>query len=210
MAAADAFGRATKARWDHAPSWFNLATTLMTLDRLEEALQAATTAQRVAPLDTTVQRLADVTNEIGRTLMGLGRPEEALSECRRFLQRHPDQNSVLWNMSLCLLLLGRFEEGWLAYEHRFDLLDHDKRPKGAIVLDPTRVAGKRVLILTEQGRGDMLQFIRYVPLLVERGCDRRRAGLSRSRAFVGRDAGYQPRSLILRPRHRTPTSRPRS
>jgi hypothetical protein len=37
------------------------------------------------------------------------------------------------------------------------------------VLDPSRVAGKRVLMLTEQGRGDMVQFIRYAPLLAELG-----------------------------------------
>jgi hypothetical protein len=112
--------------------------------------------------------LADVTNEIGRILMGLGRPEEALAVCRRFPKRHSGQKSVIWNMSLCRLLLGQFDEGWRAYEYRFDVPEHDPRPEGAIVLDAARIAGKRVPILTEQGRGDILRFIRYAPLLVER------------------------------------------
>jgi hypothetical protein len=72
-------------------------------------------------------------------------------------------------MSLCLLPLGRSDEGWQAYEHRFDVPEHDRRPEGAVVLDLARVAGKRMLILTEQSRGDMLQFIRYAPLLKPRG-----------------------------------------
>lgn len=164
-AAESAFHRATVVRWDHAGAWFNLANTLTALGRLEESLVAARTAQRVAPLDTSAHRLADVTNEIGRTLMALGRPADALVECRRFLKRHPDQHTVTWNLSLCLLLLGRFEEGWRAYEHRFDVPDHDRPPEGTVVLDLRRIAGKRVLILTEQGRGDMVQFIRYAPLL---------------------------------------------
>jgi hypothetical protein len=41
--------------------------------------------------------------------------------------------------------------------------------EGAAVLDIARVAGKRVLILQEQGRGDMLHFVRYAPLLTDRG-----------------------------------------
>lgn len=167
--AAAAFRSATQMLPNHAPAWFNLATSLARLGRLEAALEAARTASRVAPPDTPVHRLADIASETGRILMELGQPEAALRECRDFLARHPGERTVIWNMSLCLLLLGRFAEGWAAYEQRFGISGHDPRPEGAAVLDPSGVAGKRVLILQEQGRGDMLQFIRYAPLLAGLG-----------------------------------------
>ncbi len=68
-----------------------------------------------------------------------------------------------------LLLLGRFEEGWRAYETRWDAPDHDRPHADYRVLDPDHVAGQRVLIKEEQGRGDIIQFLRYVRPLAARG-----------------------------------------
>ena len=167
--AAAAFRAATELVPDYAPAWFNLAGSLTKAGRLDAALQAARTALRVAPPDTPVHRLSDIVSEIGRILMHLGQPEAALRECRVFLVNHPGDRIVTWNMSLALLLLGRFAEGWAAYEQRFGIPGHDPRSEGASVLDVARVAGKRILILQEQGRGDMLHFVRYAPLLTDRG-----------------------------------------
>ncbi len=167
--AIDAFRRATSARWDHAQAWYNLATCLIKLEQYDDALGASRTARRLASLDTPISRLADITNEIGRALVALGRPQEALAECRRFLHDHPDEPSVRWNMSLVLLLLGQYAEGWLAYESRWGVGGHDSRPAGAVVLDPAAVAGKHVLLQAEQGRGDTLQFVRYAACLMDMG-----------------------------------------
>jgi Flp pilus assembly protein TadD len=140
-AAIAAFRHAIGLRWDNAQAWFNLAGVLGKAGRLEEALDAVRTAQRAAPLDTPLVRMADITNEISLILMALGRHRQALAECRRFLRRHPDVPSVRWNLSLVLLLLGEYAQGWRAYESRWDVADHDPLPEGATVLDPARVAG---------------------------------------------------------------------
>lgn len=169
--AESAFRRAIALARDYVPAWANLGNALVKLDRLEEALIAYRRVLQTAPPDTPTPRLAATANEAGRTLMMLGRSEEALAECDKFLSRHPGDASVRWNRSLCLLSLGRFAEGWREYECRFDVPEHDFDHTGCEVIDPSNVRGKRVLIVTEQGRGDMIQFIRYAPLLTERGAE---------------------------------------
>jgi hypothetical protein len=70
---------------------------------------------------------------------------------------------------LLLLQLGRFKEGWVAYETRWDAPGHDRAHPDYGVLDLHRVAGQRVLVKGEQGRGDVIQFMRYVRPLAALG-----------------------------------------
>jgi tetratricopeptide (TPR) repeat protein len=67
------------------------------------------------------------------------------------------------------LLLGEYDEGWRLYESRWQA-DPKLKPR-AFPQTPWRgepLAGKTILLHAEQGFGDTLQFIRYVPLVKER------------------------------------------
>jgi len=70
-----------------------------------------------------------------------------------------------------LLRVGRFDEGWREYEWRRKIEDFPKIAKtlSKPVWDGTELQGKRVLVHEEQGFGDSIQFIRYLPLIAERG-----------------------------------------
>jgi hypothetical protein len=75
-----------------------------------------------------------------------------------------------WNLGLILLSLGDFQRGWAEYEWRwrrpeYARHDHFKRPRW----DGTQLGRRRILLHTEQGFGDVIQFIRFVPKVVERG-----------------------------------------
>jgi tetratricopeptide (TPR) repeat protein len=91
---------------------------------------------------------------------------EALHDYEMGLKIDPKNPKFLFNKSLILLLKGNLSEGFSLYESRLEL-EHFKA-SNINVTGITRwngqesLFGKTILITSEQGLGDSLQFIRYV------------------------------------------------
>ena len=101
-----------------------------------------------------------------------GRFGAAIAAHDRALALEPGNPRFRVNRAVALLKCGQWERAWLDYEARLELT-------GAPAIDPGRLmpsvrpgdslTGLTVLALHEDGFGDTLQFLRYLPLLAERG-----------------------------------------
>jgi tetratricopeptide (TPR) repeat protein len=183
---------------DHWPTLQKRAVALFRLGRCEEALadislahvldptqpdicnNAAIFLQRLGRFDEAVswfdralERQPDYpaasTNKAA-ALTNLHRFTEACAIYDEIKSRYPDHLEARWARSLLDLLMGNFEAGWAGREVRYD---HPEIVKFAfdqpIWLGKEQINGKTILIHTDEGLGDTIQFARYVPMVAAKG-----------------------------------------
>jgi tetratricopeptide (TPR) repeat protein len=113
----------------------------------------------------------DAMNNLGTSLLDLRRVDEAIATFRQAIAlepHHPDAHS---NLSYALILKGEYEEGWEEYEWRWrcSKFPSPRRNFPQPLWNGEDPAGKRILVYGEQGLGDAIQFVRYVPIMAKRG-----------------------------------------
>ncbi|MDR1708584.1 MAG: FkbM family methyltransferase [Candidatus Accumulibacter sp.] len=144
----------------------NLGDLFMDEGRTQEALECF---RRALDLD---GNLATAWNNMGLAYQLLERMDEAEAALRRALELEPDSIVARQNMGFYLLLRGRLAEGWPYYEYRWKNPKLDRhRPKFSQSWpewDGGDLGRRTLLVYAEQGYGDNLQFIRYLPLLRQR------------------------------------------
>ena len=99
--------------------------------------------------------------------------DEAIAAFRRAIALEPSRAEPRLSLAQALLLRGDFAQGWEEFEWRWRLKDYEwiREIRGA--LERPRwtgetIAQKTIMLCAEQGLGDTLQFMRYVPLVVAR------------------------------------------
>ncbi len=98
--------------------------------------------------------------------------ELACASYEKAIALQPDYALTHWNFGMCLLLLGDFGRGWCEYHWRWQVPSYKAAHRicsAPLWLGEESLAGKTILLQAEQGFGDMIQFCRYVPLLVSQG-----------------------------------------
>jgi hypothetical protein len=108
---------------------------------------------------------------VGAALALLGRHREAIPNYRKALELSPEHVQAHLNLAFSLLTLGFFQEGWQHHEWRHKLLESPLPTWPLLTRSNFGVLsrGATLLVHCEQGYGDTLQFMRYIPLLSDMG-----------------------------------------
>jgi len=113
---------------------------------------------------------AEAHNTLASVFQMQGRYEQAIESYRKTLALKPDYTQAHLNLGLALLSTGQFEEGWNQYLwRRSPEIDTYPHRYHVPCWDGSVITGKRLLIHYEQGFGDTIQFIRYLPMLKAMG-----------------------------------------
>ena len=162
--ALDACNRALALKPDYNEGYNNRGNALIELNRPADALADYDRALEAAP-----DNVYAWVNR-GNALRYLDRAEEAIESFDRAIALAPDLAEAHWNKGLLCLSVGDFARGWAGYEWRWRR-EGELQPR-----DFTQpqwrgetLAGKTILLHAEQGFGDSIQFIRYLPMVAEKG-----------------------------------------
>ena len=144
----------------------NIGDALQSLGREQEALQW---------FDKSLSLSRDnvkVLNNKAFSLSQIRRFDEAVATYHRVKTIDPGNAVADWNLALLHMLRGNFEAGWAGREARWKATNLPVvYPKfaQAMWLGDGPVEGKTVLVHQDEGLGDTIQFVRYVPMLAARG-----------------------------------------
>ncbi|MEG4588135.1 tetratricopeptide repeat protein [Microcoleus sp. MOSTC5] len=106
---------------------------------------------------------------LGSALEDQGQVAEAIDLYNKAIQLCPNSPNWRLRLALALLLTGNYERGFTEYESRWQTQELEQRYFEQPLWDGSDLQGKTILLHPEQGFGDTIQFIRYAPLVKEKG-----------------------------------------
>ena len=115
---------------------------------------------------------AQIYNNIGNIYKDKGLIKEAIPYFEKSIELNPNSVDVYSNLAISYLALQDFEKGWHNYQWRL----HDSQVYKARISgikqplwDGSSLDGKTIYVYYEQGFGDTVNFVRYLPVLHSMG-----------------------------------------
>jgi tetratricopeptide (TPR) repeat protein/glycosyltransferase involved in cell wall biosynthesis len=160
------YQKALELRPNYPDAFYNLGNNFKTQDRLDEAVRCYKRAIALRP------SYPAAYNNLGLTFYDQGKLRESIAAYRRALADRPDYPDAHLNMGLALLQSGDLRAGFAEYEWRWQVRGPNFKPARPFPQpqwEGSPFPGKTLLLHAEQGFGDTIQFIRYVPFVAQRG-----------------------------------------
>lgn len=165
--AINAYNHSLELNPDSAETYNNKGVALQESGMLEGAIKAYEKAIEVRA------SYAEPYFHKGTALAELGRFEEAADWYQQGLALQPTAAEWRKTLGMARLMLGDYEEGWLDYEKRLEKVGMNStlhaQPRCSRWQGEELPANQRLLVVSEQGLGDVMQFMRYVKVLNDRG-----------------------------------------
>ena len=149
-------------RPDYAEAHSNLGLTLKELGCLEKAEESQKQAIALKP------DYAEAHNNLGNTLQELGRLDEAEASYKQAIVLKPDYAEAYYNLSFTLLNSGRLKEGLDEHEWRWKVTKgilRNRHFRHPLWDGHESLHGKRLLLWSEQGIGDTINWASCLPLV---------------------------------------------
>jgi len=184
--ALSSFLRAVEIEPQYAQPYHNAGNVLQEQGQLADAVRCYREALHLRP------DYAEAWHKAGRALEAGRCLKDALACYEEALRLRPDFPEAHVSRATTWLVAGEFEQGWREYEWRWKGGEAPRREFTAPWWDGSPLKGKPVLLHAEQGLGETLQFLRYAPLVEQRGakvvveCQPRLAGLVETMEGVAR------------------------
>jgi Tfp pilus assembly protein PilF len=142
---------------EHADAWSNLGIVRLYRMQYDEAAQC-----QIRAMESAGASAARWIN-LGNALTGGLHLDDAVEAYQHALELEPENHDARYNLSIPLLTQGRYLEAWPAYEERWRSI---LTPRLTQARWQGEALGSSTLLLwSEQGLGDVLQMVRFIPLI---------------------------------------------
>ncbi|NTW51221.1 MAG: tetratricopeptide repeat protein [Chlorobiaceae bacterium] len=165
-AAIESYNQAITIRTEGAEAFFLRGNAMLELNMIDAALDSFDHAITLRP------DYAEAYSNRAIPLLVLKQFDAAMDSFDRAITINPDYADAYWNKALVMLMTGNYKKGWTLYEWRWKV-DGFPSPRRNFTqplwIGNESIEGKTILLHSEQGLGDTIQFCRYVKLVKDLG-----------------------------------------